>query len=157
MKKVIILIIILFISGCSNESIILTNESTNYDTSTCYGYLKIPSIDMYLGFYNTDSDLNDVSKNVTLIDTNIENTYLLVAHSGIGPLAYFNDLRYLDIDDDIYLEFKDRTNHYKVVNITSVKKTGTISIKNEENQLILSTCDQINKGYQLTIESELVE
>ena len=36
-------------------------------------------------------------------------------------------------------------------------KTGKIKIKNEENQLILTTCDQIRKGNQLIIEATLID
>jgi hypothetical protein len=35
-------------------------------------------------------------------------------------------------------------------------KNGKISIKMEENQVILTTCNQIKKGYQLIVEGNLV-
>ena len=91
-----------------------------------------------------------------MIDSKINNTYILAAHSGSGRLAYFNDLRYLDVDDDIYLMFHNEEKHYKVTNVRKVIKNGKISIKNEENQIILTTCDQIKKGYQLIIEGSLI-
>ena len=110
---------------------------------------------MTYGFYDTQSKLNDVNKNVALIDSNIENTYILAAHSGSGNLAYFNDLKYLRKKDKIYLKFENKTLEYEVVNIRSNIKNGKIRIKNKENQLILTTCDQIKKGNQLIIEANL--
>lgn len=162
-RKSIYLLICLFflisISGCRKES-----QNFNYDSTvfandirdTYYGYLVIPSIDLNLGFYNEDSPLNTVSKNIEFIKTNIDNTYLLAAHSGYGPLAYFNDLKDLQVGTDIYLEFKDEKKHYQVSSIKREKKDGTIKLKKQSGMLILTTCDQIIKGYQLIVESKEV-
>ena len=73
----------------------------------------------------------------------------------MGNLAYFNDLKYLRKKDKIYLKFENKTLEYEVVNIRSNIKNGKIRIKNKENQLILTTCDQIKKGNQLIIEANL--
>ena len=107
---------------------------------------------MYLGFYDYDNPLNNVDENIELINTNIDNTYLLAGHSGIGKNTYFNDLRYLKLNDDIYLEFDGYTIHYQVINIYRELKNGQINIKRQEDQIILTTCDQLYKGYQLIIE-----
>lgn len=157
-KKGIIIILLLVLCACSKTNEVIVNERTlsTVDTDTYYGYLVIPAIEMKLGFFSYDSSLNTVSKNVELIDTGIKNTYLLAAHSGIGPLAYFNDLRYLKENDDVYLEFKNKTLHYKVSNIKSETKTGSLKLKNVEEQIVLTTCDQIKKGNQLIIEGYLV-
>lgn len=144
----------LLVSGCSKDTKLLLDTSidSNYTIDTYDGYLIIDSIDMNLGFYtNQDNPLNDVSKNIEFINTSIKDTYLLAGHSGIGKLAYFNDLRYVKLNDSIELVFKDKTIYYTVERIERVEKNGTISIKNEEKQIILTTCDQIVKGYQLVI------
>ena len=99
----------------------------------------------------------NVGENVTLIDTGINNTYLLAAHSGSGPLAYFNDLRYLSVGDKITLIIDGNIMNYEVVNIRNEIKNGKINIKNEENQVILTTCNQVKKGYQLIIEGSLIK
>ena len=83
----------------------------------CNGYLVIPKVNLKLGFYNVDNEKNNVGENVTLIDTGINNTYLLAAHSGSGPLAYFNDLRYLSVGDKITLIIDGNIMNYEVVNI----------------------------------------
>lgn len=152
MKKIIIVILLLFLTGCPKD--IIKNE-VSLDYEKYYGYLIIPSIDMTYGFFNIGNSLNDVDKNVTFIDSGIPNTYILAAHSGTGHLAYFNDLKYIKNKDKIYLKFADKALEYEVKNIKSVKKNGKIKIKKEENKLILTTCDQIVKGNQLIIEAKL--
>lgn len=156
-KNIYLIILILLISGCTKTNLVNTSVlSPNEEIETYYGYLIIPKINMKLGFFNVDNKLNDVSKNIELIETGISNTYLIAAHSGSGKIAYFNDLRYLKIGDEMYLKFKDKTNYYIIANIRNEIKDGTISIENKEDYLILTTCDQINKGYQLIIEGKLV-
>jgi len=152
MKKILLLLLLLLLSGCKKEII---ENNGSFNKSNYYGFLIIPSLNMTYGFYDTQSKLNDVNKNVALIDSNIENTYILAAHSGMGNLAYFNDLKYLRKKDKIYLKFENKTLEYEVVNIRSNIKNGKIRIKNKENQLILTTCDQIKKGNQLIIEANL--
>ena len=152
MKRILLLLLLLLSSGCKKEII---ENNGSFNKSNYYGFLIIPSLNMTYGFYDTQSKLNDVNKNVALIDSNIENTYILAAHSGMGNLAYFNDLKYLRKKDKIYLKFENKTLEYEVVNIRSNIKIGKIRIKNKENQLILTTCDQIKKGNQLIIEANL--
>lgn len=152
MKKIWLVFLLLLLMGCKKEII---KDDISLDKSNYYGYLIIPTLNMTYGFYDINNKLNDVDKNVTLINSNIENTYILAAHSGTGNLAYFNDLKYLEKDDKIYLKFKDKILKYEIVNIRSEKKNGKIKIKNKENQLILTTCDQVRKGNQLIIEANL--
>ncbi len=152
MKKIWLVFLLLLLMGCKKE--IIKND-ISLDKSNYYGYLIIPTLNMTYGFYDINNKLNDVDKNVTLINSNIENTFILAAHSGTGNLAYFNDLKYLEKDDEIYLKFKDKILKYEIVNIRSEKKNGKIKIKNKENQLILTTCDQVRKGNQLIIEANL--
>ena len=152
MKKIWLVFLLLLLMGCKKEII---KDDISLDKSNYYGYLIIPTLNMTYGFYEINNKLNDVDKNVTLINSNIENTYILAAHSGTGNLAYFNDLKYLEKNDEIYLKFKDKILKYEIVNIRSEKKNGKIKIKNKENQLILTTCDQVRKGNQLIIEANL--
>lgn len=156
MKGVIIILLMMVMSGCVKDGEVIVNDTSvyEYNTDMYYGYLIIPKIEMKKGFYNVDSRLNNVNKNVTLINSNIPNTYILAAHSGTGSLAYFNNLRYLEVGDDIYLMFSDRKIHYKIVKIRNEVKNGKIHIKNKEKMIILTTCNQEMKGYQLIIEGE---
>ncbi len=158
---IILVVIILFIVIFKNNNEVIeinNNTSINdrYTKEEYYGYLKIPSIDMNLGFYNYDNPLNDVESNIELIKIPVENSYLIAAHSGTGKKAYFNDLRLLDIGDDIYLDILREEKHYQVTNIYRTIKDGDISISNKSNMIYLTTCDQIFEGYQLVIEGTLV-
>ena len=159
---IIVIILIIIIIICNKDSKIvskISNISTDYNEynkNEYIGYLQIPIIDMNLGFYNYDNPFNDVDYNIEFINTNIAETYLIAGHSGIGEKAYFNDLNKLKENDDIYLKFKDKTNHYKIIDIKSVIKTGKIEISNENNLLYLTTCDQIIDGYQLIITAKKV-
>lgn len=152
MKKILLVFLLLLLMGCQKEKI---EDDVSLEKNNYYGYLIIPSLNITYGFYDIHNEFNNVDKNVTLINSNIENTYVLAAHSGMGNLAYFNDLKYLRKKDKIYLKFENKTLEYEVVNIRSNIKNGKIRIKNKENQLILTTCDQIKKGNQLIIEANL--
>lgn len=159
-KTIVLFILLIFLNGCSSNKVKDISVSLNTKESDFYtylGYLVIPKINMKLGFYDYESQLNDVNKNIELINTGISNTYLIAAHSGTGTLAYFNNLRYLEINDEIYLKFKNKTNKYKIKNISRKIKDGKIKISKEENQIILVTCDQIVKGYNLIIEGKLIK
>lgn len=152
MKKILLVFLLLLLMGCKKEKI---ENNVSLEKNNYYGYLIIPSLNMTYGFYDIHNEFNNVDRNVTLINSNIENTYVLAAHSGSGNLAYFNDLKYLKKYDELYLKFKDKSLKYEIINIKSEKKNGKIKIKNKENQLILTTCDQIKKGNQLIIEANL--
>lgn len=152
MKKILLVFLLLLLMGCQKEKI---EDDVSLEKNNYYGYLIIPSLNITYGFYDIHNEFNNVDRNVTLINSNIENTYVLAAHSGSGNLAYFNDLKYLKKYDELYLKFKDKILKYEIINIKSEKKNGKIKIKNKENQLILTTCDQIKKGNQLIIEANL--
>lgn len=154
-KNIIIILLLMCLYGCNSD--VVESEFVDVNNLKYYGYLVIPKVNMKLGFYNVDNEKNNVGENVTLIDTGINNTYLLAAHSGSGPLAYFNDLRYLSVGDKITLIIDGNIMNYEVVNIRNEIKNGKINIKNEKNQVILTTCNQVKKGYQLIIEGSLIK
>ena len=143
-----------------NNDISITNKTNinydNYNTLEYIGYLNIPKIAMNLGFYDYDNPLNNVEYNIEFINTGIDETYLIAAHSGVGQKAYFNDLAKLSIDDDIYLELYDKALHYKIIDITRTPKNGSINISKSSGFLYLTTCDQALKGYQLTIIATII-
>lgn len=154
-KNIIIILLLMCLCGCNSD--VVESEFVDVNNLKYYGYLVIPKVNMKLGFYNVDNEKNNVGENVTLIDTGINNTYLLAAHSGSGPLAYFNDLRYLSVGDKITLIIDGNIMNYEVVNIRNEIKNGKINMKNEGNQVILTTCNQVKKGYQLIIEGSLIK
>jgi len=151
-KSIILIILILLCSGCYNNSIKISTKLSEYETDTIFGILTIPKINLEKEIYPLGSPLNDVNKNILYIDTGIANTYLFAAHSGIGNLAYFNNLYKLSLGDFVYLKINNEELKFEIKNIRRVKKTGNINIDNDENMIILTTCDEIAKGYQLILE-----
>ena len=99
---------------------------------------------------------NNVNNNIEIIKTNIEDTYLLAGHSGTGKVSFFNNLRYLEIGDIVILSIGDINREYIIVDIIKNKKDGKLKMENKEGYLYLTTCDQVNKGYQLTIKCKKV-
>lgn len=144
---------LIFTSGCS-KSVVQGNYKQ--EEMAYYGYLEIPSINMRLGFYNYDHLYNDVAKNIMFINTGIKDTYVLAGHSGSNHFALFNDLRYVLQNDTLILEIGNQTNKYLVKYIKREIKDGSINIPNESGWLILTTCDQEKKGYQLIIAGKIV-
>ncbi len=83
---------------------------------------------------------------------------VLGAHSGIGKIAYFNDLDKLKINDEIKLIYYNKEYTYIITSISTQEKNGHINIsKKDTSQLILTTCDKENKNKQLIIESKIKE
>ena len=151
----VVIVILISYKGSNNSSSNLVSNNYSYDTHATeeyYGYIKIPSINLNVGFYEYDNPLNDVDLNVLWIKIPVSNSYLFAAHSGVGSIAYFNDLHNLSINDDIYLKLSSEIIHFVVSNIYKTKKDGDIAISNKEGMIYLTTCDQIIDGYQLVIE-----
>lgn len=121
------------------------------------GYLIIDKIEMNLPFYEEISKKNNVNQNIFYINTGVKDTFLFAAHSGTGPLAYFNDIRYLEKKDIIKVNMQNKTYTYEVTSIKRSVKNGKLNISNLEGMLYLTTCDQVLKGYQLTVEASLIK
>ena len=82
----------------------------------------------------------------------------IAAHSGDGKIAYFNDLDKLKTNDEITIIYKNKKYIYSVKNIWEENKNGYIHINREnEKQLILTTCSKTKKNKQLVINSTLKE
>ena len=144
-KNIIIILLLMCLCGCNSD--VVESEFVDVNNLKYYGYLVIPKVNMKLGFYNVDNEKNNVGENVTLIDTGINNTYLLAAHSGSGPLAYFNDLRYLSVGDKITLIIDGNIMNYEVVNIRNEIKNGKINIKNEGIMKLFKPNEKYKNSY----------
>lgn len=149
---VIVLLINYKVSNTSKNQVSSTLEYDSYVKEDYYGYIRIPSVDMNLGFYEYDNPLNDVDLNVLWVKIPVKDSYFFAAHSGVGSTAYFNPLRNVSLNDDIYLELDGNTIHYKISNIYRTVKDGNVNISNIEGMIYLTTCDQVIDGYQLVIE-----
>ena len=122
------------------------------------GYLEIPKINFNRGFYSKNSEFNNVELNIQVLsnssypDTKNSNL-ILAAHSGDAYNSYFTDLKYLSIDDELIITYKDHKYHYLIKDIYDVEKTGTVNIKRDQNQntLTLITCTSGNLKYSQTV------
>lgn len=125
------------------------------------GYLKIDKLNLYQPLYSKDSSKNNVEENITILKESImpteeESIVFLAAHSGNGKIAFFEELDTLDIGDIINLEYKNTNYQYKITDIWEENKNGYIHVnKNNNKQLILTTCSPTKKNKQLIINSEI--
>ena len=94
-----------------------------------------------------------MDNNITILkESNYPEIVFIAAHSGTGNKAYFNNLDLLDYNDEIILKYYNETRKYKVIDKIIQNKNGYINIKKEDNnQLILTTCYPYNDNYQLIV------
>lgn len=132
------------------------------DEQNYVGILKIPIINLEKGFYDIEDKKNNVNKNIQVLNNSImpnqNNSILVIAsHTGKGKNAYFNDLDKLKIDDKAFIYYDNKLYTYKVTNIYETEKTGYLSIKKENKDiLVLTTCSR-HKNKQLVVVSNLVK
>lgn len=125
--------------------------------------LTIENIGINKFIYNFNSELNNVEKNVTILDQSIlpnkaNSIIFLAAHSGNSSISYFEKLYKLKINDTISFKYKNNDYLYQIVDIYEEVKNGYIGVnKRKENQLILTTCSPLHKNKQLIIDSILIK
>lgn len=117
--------------------------------------LEIKKLNLKKGIYDFASPLNDVSKNIQLINGStfpdaLYSNVILASHSGNSKISYFKNLERLEMGDSAILYYKNYKYEYKLVNIYQTLKDGTIVIHREKKKhhLILITCDKKNKNLQ---------
>lgn len=136
------------ISTSTNEDVVTENKVSDSKTKESYmAILEIPTINLRKGIFSKDSKNNNVEQNVTILDeSNLPNedngNVILVAHSGTGYKAFFNNLVKLSNNDIAYLYYNNSRFTYKLVNQYEVDKTGEVSIRRNTNTntLTLITC-----------------
>lgn len=163
LKKIIISSLIIFLLFLFNdlpksiEPVHLNPESEQIPVKDEYlAYLIIPKISLNLGFYDIFDERNTVDKNIELLSSSTSKKVLIAGHSGRGKYAYFNDLAKLKINDEIIIKYQNQEYVYVIKNINRQLKSGQIKISNNNDYMVvLTTCDQVKKGYQLTLEAIL--
>ena len=151
-KKLYIVLLLLTVIS-TPLSIIKISENTKQIETEYYGKLIIDKINLEEELFPIGSSENTIERHVSILkDSNYPNLMIIAAHSGIGQIAYFQELDKLEIDDEIILIIENNKSIYKVKNIWEEKKNGYININKEKNnQLILTTCSPNKEGYQLVI------
>lgn len=133
-------------------------------TNEYIGYLNIPKINLTKGFLDKRSTENDVEKNILVVEgssyPDVEKGNLILAgHSGTGWKAFFNDLYKLEKNDVAYVTYKNKKYTYKIVNIYTQPKVGTIAIYRnyDKTTLTLVTCTNDDSTTQTIYIAELQE
>ena len=158
MVKRLYIILLLTLTISSLLSIIkisdnnIVKEKINIE-NTSYGTLIINKINLNEELFPINSEENTIERHVSILNgSNYPELMIIAAHSGIGPIAYFQELDKLEINDEIVLIIENNKSIYKVKDIWEEKKNGYINInKEKEKQLILTTCSPNKEGYQLVI------
>ncbi|MBR2840798.1 MAG: sortase [Bacilli bacterium] len=119
------------------------------------GILTIEKINLQQGFYDRDNPENNVDRNITFLDpTNYPDekngNVFLVAHSGSSSIAYFKNLYQLEIGDIASIRYKGKTYTYKIADIYTDIKDGTVTIYRDKNRstLTMVTCTKDDETRQ---------
>ena len=146
-----------------NEPIVEEEEEGEV-TNDYIGYLTIPKINLTKGFLDKRSTENDVDKNILVVNgSNYPNVdrgnFIVAGHSGTGWNSFFNDLYKLNIDDIAEVSYKGKKYTYKIVNIYTQPKVGSIAIYRDYSKttLTLITCTNNVSTTQTIYIAELVK
>lgn len=152
-KRLYILLLIIIVISTPLSIVKISNNTKPIKTNNTYGLLIINKINLKEELFPIDSSENTIERHVTILKgSNYPDLMIIAAHSGIGPLAYFQELDKLKSNDEIILIIENKKSNYIVKDIWEEKKNGYINFNREnKNQLILTTCSPNKEGYQLVI------
>lgn len=144
-----------------------TSSSTNQESYETYvGILEIPKINFSKGFYAKTSSLNNVKFNIKILDSSSypnesKGNTIIIGHSGNYSNSYFGELYQLALGDTASIRYENKKYTYKIVNIYTDTKDGTVTIYRDETKtcLTLITCTKDDEGKQTIyiLELESVE
>jgi len=146
-----------FFEVMSNEVKTIEQPPYNY-----IAVLEIPRISLKKGLFDINDRNNNVDRNIKILNNsdmpNINNGLLIIAaHSGRGRAAFFDKLDRLTKRDLVYIYYQNDKYTYEVSDILRQYKTGSIDIvRRNYTELILTTCDQVNKDKQIIVRLMLV-
>lgn len=150
-------------SDSRNTTNNIENTYKPIDYSKYLGVLEIPSIRLKRGFYGTDSNYNNIERNVTVVAKSnmpdvVNGNLILMGHSGDAYISYFDSLFKMEIGTDMYVTYAGNTYHYQLVNIYDVPKIGNVRIIRNYNAttLTLITCNKYDDTKQTVFVGELV-
>ena len=132
-----------------------TEENTNYTYEEYLGIIDINKINLYKGFYNKDSNLNNVKFNLYVLPESnypdVDGGNLIIAgHSGNYNNSYFANLYMLETNDDIIIRYNNKKYIYRINKIYNEEKTGRVRILRNKNNttLTLITCTKDDNYHQ---------
>jgi len=117
------------------------------------GILEIPKINLKRGFFDFESDKNNVENGLEVINKYclpFESChFILASHSGTAAISFFKNLEKLNRNDSAFLYYHQEKKEYILREIFYQKKNGTISLQEtREPELILTTCNKENDEIQ---------
>ena len=119
-------------------------------------YISIPKINLYHEIIKADDKFNNLNNNIVYYkNLNIDEKIILFGHSGIGFGTYFNRIDELIIGDIMYLYLNNNTYKYTVINTYLISKYDVNILDNNDNKILLITCDKKNKNNRLVVELNL--
>ena len=137
-----------------------TVQDPNYQSYA--GELSIPKIGFQKGFYAKESALNNVKFNIKILEVSSypdedNGNVIIIGHSGNYSNSYFANLYQLSLGDVASVKYKNRKYNYKVVNIYTDSKDGTVTIYRDEskNTMTLITCTKDDETKQTIYILEL--
>lgn len=139
-------------------------EESTYTYEEYLGIIDIPKINLYKGFYNKNSGLNNVKFNLYVLP---ESTYpdidkgnlIIAGHSGNYNNSYFANLYQLVEGDNITIHYNGLKYTYQIVNIYYEEKTGSVRIFRDKDKttLTLITCTKDDDYHQTIYIAELMQ
>ena len=131
-----------------------------YETYT--GILEIPKINFSKGFYKKESSLNNVKFNIKILPQSNypdedKGNVIIIGHSGNYNNSYFRNLYKLELNDIAIIKYNNKTYTYKIINIYTDTKDGTVTVYRDENKncLTLITCTKDDNTTQTIYILEL--
>ena len=147
----------------TNEEEVKEEVSSDYTYEEYLGIIEIPKIDLYKGFYDKKSNLNNVKFNLYVHpESNYPDTekgnLIIAGHSGNYNNSYFANLYQLENDDEIIIHYHNQKYIYKIVKIYNEEKTGRVRILRNKNKttLTLVTCTKDDDYHQTVYIAELI-
>ena len=141
-----------------------TEEVVEEKKETSINYiavLRIPKINFKRGLVDKDSKYNNIKYNIMIHKESDApdkegGNVILVAHSGTAGVAYFRNVDKLSLNDEIYLDYNNKTYSYKITNIYDIEKTGIAPIRKEttKSTITLITCRH-NTNKQIVVIAEI--
>lgn len=141
----------------------LVPQKIEKEYETYAGILEISKIGFSKGFYQKESSLNNVKFNIKILPQSNypdedKGNVIIIGHSGNYNNSYFANLYKLALEDTAIIKYNSKTYTYKIVNIYTDAKDGTVTVYRDEtkNCLTLITCTKDDDKTQTIYIFELV-
>ena len=101
-KRLYIVLLLIIVLSTPLSIVKISNKKENINNK--FGTIIINKINLNAELFPIDSNENTIEKHVTILKDSTypekDNSLMIIAaHSGIGPIAYFQDLDTLELND----------------------------------------------------------